>query len=115
MEVKPPEPAAMCVAIVGVMRSFDVGAATMEDISILLARWQITSANAREQVYRAKTPRERERWHALWLLSRGWSAAQVGGVISHPGACCSSLAALPCSVSWTWAISTRNSPGVPTW
>ena len=28
-------------------------------------------------MYRAPTPRERERWHALWLLSQGWSAAAV--------------------------------------
>ncbi|HEY7359030.1 MAG TPA: helix-turn-helix domain-containing protein [Ktedonobacterales bacterium] len=55
----------------------------MEDISILLARWQISSADAREQVYRAKTPRERERWHALWSLSRGWSAAQVAQALER--------------------------------
>lgn len=55
----------------------------MEDMSTLLARWQITSAGAREQVYRAKTPRERERWHALWLLSRGWSAAQVAQALER--------------------------------
>src|SRR5438477_601856 len=28
-------------------------------------------------MYRAPTPREREGWHALWLVARGWSAAQV--------------------------------------
>ena len=55
----------------------------MEDISTLLARWQIGSADAREQGYRAKTPRERERWHALWLLSRGWSAAQVAQALER--------------------------------
>jgi hypothetical protein len=53
------------------------GADAMEDVSALLARWQLTPADAREQIYRAVTPRERERWHALWLLSRGWPAAQV--------------------------------------
>ena len=31
----------------------------------------------RERLYRAPTPRERERWHALWLATQGWSAAQV--------------------------------------
>jgi transposase len=34
-------------------------------------------------VYRAPTPRERERWHALWLLSRGWSAAQVAEALER--------------------------------
>jgi transposase len=28
-------------------------------------------------MYRAPTPREGARWHALWLLARGCSAAQV--------------------------------------
>jgi transposase len=55
----------------------------MEDVSALLARWQISSADAREQIYRAKTPRERERWHALWLLSRGWPAAQVAQALER--------------------------------
>ena len=30
----------------------------------------------RERMYGAATPRERERWHAVRLLARGWSAAQ---------------------------------------
>jgi transposase len=55
----------------------------MEDVSALLARWQITPADARAQIYRAKTPRERERWHALWLLSRGWPAAQVAQALER--------------------------------
>jgi hypothetical protein len=49
----------------------------MEEISALLARGPLTPADAREQIYRAKTARERERWHALWLFSRGWPAAEA--------------------------------------
>ncbi len=55
----------------------------MEDISALFARWQITPGQAREQIYRATTPRERERWHALWLLSQDCSAAQVARVLER--------------------------------
>lgn len=55
----------------------------MEDVLTLPARWQISSGDAREQIYRAKTARERERWHALWLLSRGWSAAQVAQALER--------------------------------
>jgi transposase len=55
----------------------------MEDVSALLARWQFTPTDAREQIYRAKTPRERERWHALWLLARGWPAAQVAQALER--------------------------------
>jgi hypothetical protein len=43
----------------------------------LLERWELDVRQVRERMYRAPTPRERERWHALWLLARGWSAAQV--------------------------------------
>jgi transposase len=28
-------------------------------------------------MYQAPTARERERWHAVWLAVRGWSAARV--------------------------------------
>ncbi|HLW01947.1 MAG TPA: helix-turn-helix domain-containing protein [Ktedonobacterales bacterium] len=65
------------------MRPLVVGAAALEDVSTLLARWQISSADVREQIYRAKTARERERWHALWLLSRGWPAAQVAQALER--------------------------------
>jgi hypothetical protein len=34
-------------------------------------------------MYRAPTPRERERWHALWLLARGWTAAEVAVALEH--------------------------------
>jgi hypothetical protein len=34
-------------------------------------------------MYRAPTPRERERWHALWLLALGWSAAKVAEVLDR--------------------------------
>jgi hypothetical protein len=37
----------------------------------------------RTLVYRAPTPRERERWHALWLLARGWTAADVAGALER--------------------------------
>jgi hypothetical protein len=49
----------------------------MADIQTGLTRWGLDVRQIREQVYRAPTPRERERWHALWLLTQGWSAAKV--------------------------------------
>jgi transposase len=49
----------------------------MNDLPELLARWKLDLRQVRQQMYRATPPRERERWHALWLLARGWSAAQV--------------------------------------
>ncbi len=42
-----------------------------------LSNWGLNEAIARERMYRAPIARERERWHAIWLASQGWSAAKV--------------------------------------
>jgi transposase len=55
----------------------------MGDVSDLLKRWQVDMRAVRERAYRAPTPRERERWHALWLLGRGWSAVQVAEALER--------------------------------
>ncbi len=49
----------------------------MIDMQLRLGRWHLDVNQVRDYVYRAPTPRERERWHALWLLARGWSATLV--------------------------------------
>jgi transposase len=49
----------------------------------LLEQWDLDGHQVRERMYRAPTPRERERWHALWLLARGWSAAQVAEALAR--------------------------------
>ena len=43
----------------------------------LLGRWRMDEAEMRRRMYRAPTLRERERWHAVWLLAQGWTAAAV--------------------------------------
>ena len=43
----------------------------MNDVLIMLGRWQLDVNQVRDQVYGAATVRERERWHALWLLAQG--------------------------------------------
>ena len=59
----------------------------MKDMVRLLEKWQLNVGDVREQMYRAPTPRERERWHGLWLLVQGWSVTQVaegfGERLSH--------------------------------
>lgn len=55
----------------------------MDEITALLDRWQLDEHGIRERMYRAPTPRERERWHALWLLARGWTAAQVADTLGR--------------------------------
>ena len=49
----------------------------------VLARWKLDVRQVRERMYRAPTRRERERWHALWLLGRGWSAAEVAEALER--------------------------------
>jgi hypothetical protein len=48
-----------------------------------ITRWGLDLAAVRTLVYRAPTPRERERWHALWLLARGWTAADVATALGR--------------------------------
>ncbi len=55
----------------------------MNDALTLLGRWQLDVNQVRDQVYRAPTPRERERWHALWLLARGGSPEQVAEALGR--------------------------------
>jgi transposase len=55
----------------------------MNDMNVVLGRWQLDVKQVRERVYRAPTPRERERWHAVWLLARGWSTEQVAEALER--------------------------------
>ena len=55
----------------------------MGTMDAALARWTLDVAAVRERIYRAGDPRERERWHALWLLARGWTAAQVAEALGR--------------------------------
>ena len=55
----------------------------MSGLQGLLEQWHLDVRQVREQVYRAATPRERERWQALWLLARGWSQAQVADALER--------------------------------
>jgi transposase len=55
----------------------------MDDMREALKHWKMGLGAVREQVYRAPTPRERERWHALWLVAGGWSAAQAAEALDR--------------------------------
>ena len=49
----------------------------MVDMGQLLKQWQLDVGQVWGRMYRAPTSRERERWHAIWLLSQGWTATAV--------------------------------------
>jgi len=55
----------------------------MNDMFVTLGRWQLDVKAVRERMYRAPTPRERERWHAIWLLAQGWTEAQVAAALER--------------------------------
>ena len=55
----------------------------MDEMGALLERWRTDEAEARRRMYRAPTSRERERWHALWLLAQGWTAAAVARALDR--------------------------------
>lgn len=55
----------------------------MSEIAAELLHWQMDVAGVRERMYCSPTPRERERWHALWLLSQGWTAAKVAEMLER--------------------------------
>ena len=55
----------------------------MEEMGALLAQWRMAEAEVRRRMYRVPTPRERERWYAMWLLAQGWTAAAVGRALER--------------------------------
>ncbi len=55
----------------------------MDEMRDVLKRWKLDLSAVRQRVYRSPTPRERERWHALWLLAEGWSAVQVAEALER--------------------------------
>ena len=53
------------------------------DTGELLAAWNLDLGQVRQRVYDAPHPRERERWHALWLLGQGWTQLQIAQALAH--------------------------------
>src|SRR3954463_4075038 len=74
-----PWPSGMLPAMGGVA----AGGRGMVDIASALTRWGLDARQVRDRMYRAPTPRERERWHALWLLAQGWPASKVAEVLER--------------------------------
>ena len=55
----------------------------MEQIATSMERWRMDMGALRERMYRAPTPRERERWHAMWLLAQGWTVTKVAEMLER--------------------------------
>jgi len=59
----------------------EMGCAPPKAIAAALERWQMDETTVLERVYRSPTPRERERWHALWLLAQDRTVAKVAELL----------------------------------
>ena len=48
-----------------------------------LERWQMGAKDLHRRMILAPTPRERERWHAVWLLAQGWMASSTAEALGR--------------------------------
>ena len=47
----------------------------VRQIDRFLEQWQMDARDLHRRLILSPTPRERERWHASWLLAQGWTAS----------------------------------------
>lgn len=55
----------------------------VREIDGFLERWRLNADDVLRRMYLAPTPRERERWHALWLLARGWNSSDTAEALGR--------------------------------
>ena len=48
---------------------------SVRQIGRFLEQWQMDARDLHRRLILAPAPRERERWHAIWLLAQGWTAS----------------------------------------
>ena len=52
-------------------------------IDRFLEQWQMDARDLHRRMILAATPRERERWHAVWLLAQGWTASATAEALDR--------------------------------
>ena len=55
----------------------------VREIARFLEQWQMGFRDLHRRLIPAPTPRERERWHALWLLAQGWTASATADALER--------------------------------
>ena len=55
----------------------------VRDIDRSLEQWQMGIKDWHRRLILAPTPREGERWHALWLLAQCWTASATGEALER--------------------------------
>ena len=55
----------------------------VREIDQSLERWEMNAKDVHRRMILAPTPRERERWHAVWLLVQGWMASATAEALER--------------------------------
>ena len=55
----------------------------VKEIEGFLEQWRMGNKYVRRRMILAPTPRERERGHALWLLTQGWKASATAEALER--------------------------------
>lgn len=55
----------------------------VREIDRILQQWEMDTRGLHRRLILAPTPRERERWHALWLLAQGWTASAAAEALER--------------------------------
>ena len=55
----------------------------VREIDRSLEQWEMGMKDVQRRMILSPTPRERERWHALWLLAQGWTAAATAEMLDR--------------------------------
>ena len=55
----------------------------VREIDRFLEQWQMDARDLHRRLILAPAPRERERWHASWLLAQGWTASGTAQAVGR--------------------------------
>ena len=55
----------------------------VRQIDRFLGQWEMDARDLHRRMILAPTPRERERWHAVWLLAQGWTASATAEALER--------------------------------
>ena len=56
---------------------------SVREIDQLLEQWEMSVRDLHRRMILAPTARERGRWHAVWLLEQGWTAAATAEALER--------------------------------
>ena len=56
---------------------------SVREVDRSLEQWEMNAKDVHRRMILAPTPRERERWHAIWLLAQGWTAVAVAEALER--------------------------------